>query len=47
MTKRTRGFEVISKYQDANINLPVRSTYHSAGYDIEAVSYTHLRAHET
>ena len=36
MTKRTRGFEVISKYQDANINLPVRSTYHSAGYDIEA-----------
>ena len=36
MTQRTRGFEVISMYQDANINLPERSTHYSAGYDIEA-----------
>ena len=33
---KTRGFEVVSKYADAGINLPVRSTNHAAGYDIEA-----------
>lgn len=31
-----RKFEVISAYKDENINLPKRSTKHSAGYDIEA-----------
>ena len=29
-------FEVISKYSDKNINLPIRATAHSAGYDFEA-----------
>lgn len=33
---RNRGFEVISSFRDKNINLPVRKTAHSAGYDIEA-----------
>lgn len=33
---KTRGFEVVSSYENAGINLPVRSTEHSAGYDIEA-----------
>lgn len=33
---RNRGFEVISSFKDKNINLPVRKTAHSAGYDIEA-----------
>lgn len=31
-----RKFEVVSEYKDKNINLPKRSTEHSAGYDIEA-----------
>lgn len=31
-----RGFEVIAKYQDQGINLPVRATEHAAGYDFEA-----------
>lgn len=31
---KTRGFEVIKGYE--NINLPVRKTKYSAGYDVEA-----------
>ncbi|MBS9335514.1 dUTP diphosphatase [Fructobacillus sp. M1-13] len=31
-----RGFEVISKYAGAGINLPQRSTMQAAGYDFEA-----------
>ena len=33
---RCRGFEVVKGYEDKNINLPVRKTCHSAGYDVEA-----------
>ena len=33
---RCRGFEVVRGYEDKNINLPVRKTAHSAGYDVEA-----------
>lgn len=33
---KTRGFEVIKGYEDKNINLPVRKTKLSAGYDVEA-----------
>ena len=33
---RKRGFEVAKGYENAGINLPVRKTKHSAGYDIEA-----------
>lgn len=33
---RTRGFEVVTKYKDKNINLPQRQTIASAGYDFEA-----------
>ena len=33
---KTRGFEVVKKYQDKGINLPRRQTIASAGYDIEA-----------
>lgn len=29
-------FEVVSKYKDCGINLPIRATAHSAGYDFEA-----------
>lgn len=33
---KTRGFEVVSKYQEQEINLPRRQTLASAGYDLEA-----------
>ncbi|WP_165005187.1 MULTISPECIES: dUTP diphosphatase [unclassified Enterococcus] len=33
---KKRGFEVISKYADQQINLPKRATHHAAGYDFEA-----------
>ena len=33
---RKRGFEVAKGFENAGINLPVRSTKNSAGYDIEA-----------
>ena len=33
---KTRGFEVVKKYQEQEINLPRRQTLASAGYDIEA-----------
>ena len=32
----SRGFEVVSKFKDSNINIPIRKTKYSAGYDIEA-----------
>lgn len=33
---RLRGFEVVKGYEDKKINLPVRKTKFSAGYDVEA-----------
>ena len=33
---KTRGFEICKGFEDKNINLPVRKTKYSAGYDIEA-----------
>ena len=32
---KTRGFEVANGFENTNINLPQRSTAHSAGYDFE------------
>ena len=37
---RTRGFEIAKGFEDENINLPVRKTKYSAGYDIEAAEDT-------
>lgn len=34
--ERVRGFEIAKGFEDKNINLPVRKTKHSAGYDFEA-----------
>lgn len=31
-----RGFEIVSKYADAGLSLPVRSTKNAAGYDFFA-----------
>ena len=33
---KTRGFEIAAGWEDKGINLPIRKTAHSAGYDIEA-----------
>ena len=37
---RKRGFEIAKGWEDKNINLPVRKTEHSAGYDIECAEDT-------
>ena len=34
--EKLRGFEVVKGFEDKGINLPVRKTKYSAGYDIEA-----------
>ena len=34
--ERRRGFEIAKGFENSNINLPVRSTKNSAGYDVEA-----------
>ena len=34
--ERKRGFEISKGFENSNINLPVRSTKNSAGYDVEA-----------
>lgn len=34
--ERIRGFEVAKGFEDKGINLPIRKTKYSAGYDIEA-----------
>ena len=34
--EKVRGFEVAKGFEDKNINLPVRKTKKSAGYDMEA-----------
>lgn len=33
---KTRGFEIAKGWEDKGINLPIRKTVNSAGYDIEA-----------
>lgn len=34
--EKVRGFEVAKGFENQNINLPVRKTKYSAGYDVEA-----------
>ena len=38
--KKVRGFEVAKGFEDKKINLPVRKTKYSAGYDVEAAEDT-------
>ena len=38
--KKERGFEIAKGFENCNINLPIRKTKYSAGYDIEAVEDT-------
>ena len=37
---KKRGFEICKGYEDKNINLPIRKTANSVGYDIEAAEDT-------
>ena len=38
--EKLRGFEIAKGFENSNINLPIRKTKYSAGYDIEAAEYT-------
>ena len=38
--EKVRGFEIAKGFEDKGINLPVRKTKNSAGYDIEAAEDT-------
>ena len=38
--ERKRGFEIAKGWEDKGINLPIRKTKNSAGYDIEAAEDT-------
>ena len=40
MMERRRGFEIAKGFEGKSINLPIRKTKHSAGYDIEAAEDT-------
>ena len=42
--ERVRGFEVAKGFEDKGINLPVRKTKYSAGYDVEAAEDTIIPA---
>ena len=41
--KKNRGFEIAKGFEDMNINLPVRKTKYSAGYDMEACEDTVIK----
>ena len=42
--EKLRGFEIAKGFEDKGINLPVRKTKNSAGYDIEAAEDTVIPA---
>lgn len=43
---KTRGFERVTAYENAGIDLPLRSTVHAAGYDFIAAETTSLNPGE-
>ena len=43
---KTRGFEIAKGWEDKGINLPVRKTKYSAGYDVEAAEDITIPAYE-
>ncbi|GAB2025524.1 dUTP diphosphatase [Lactovum odontotermitis] len=43
---KIRGFEIVSKYREAGVNLPQRATHFAAGYDVEAAETVTLAAGE-
>ena len=42
--ERIRGFEIAKGFEDKGINMPVRKTKYSAGYDVEAAEDTTIPA---
>ena len=44
--EKVRGFEIAKGFEDKQINLPVRKTKYSAGYDIEAAEDTVIPSFE-
>ena len=42
--EKVRGFEVVKGFEDKGINLPIRKTKYSAGYDVEAAEDTIIPA---
>ena len=44
---KLRGFEIAKGYEDKGINLPVRKTKYSAGYDIEAAEDITIMPYES
>ena len=42
--ERIRGFEIAKGFEDKGINMPVRKTKYSAGYDVEAAEDTIIPA---
>ena len=42
--EKVRGFEVAKGFEDKGINLPIRKTKYSAGYDVEAAEDTIIPA---
>lgn len=42
-----RGFEIVTQFKEQKINLPVRKTVESAGYDFEAAIDISIKSHET
>lgn len=42
--EKVRGFEIAKGFEDKQINLPVRKTKYSAGYDVEAAEDTVIPA---
>ena len=42
--EKIRGFEIAKGFENKGINVPVRKTKHSAGYDIEAAEDTIIPA---
>ena len=42
--ERKRGFEIAKGFEDKGINLPIRKTARSAGYDVEAAEDTVIPA---
>ena len=42
---KERGFEIVKGFEDENINIPVRKTKYSAGYDLEAAEDCEIPVH--
>ncbi|QPS70906.1 dUTP diphosphatase [Lactococcus garvieae] len=43
---KTRGFELVSKYENEGIELPIRATRHAAGYDLSVAEKTTIKPGE-